>query len=130
MRLKICDNYLICKVANKCLNVREWVGVVEWNKDGRLYSSAVLWVISVGERKSWQKKKTLSVSVLKILTGNEFLGVWKINADNRISYFLVFEKISYVWPLRSDEKICLVVTCCLGSDLQKKLINSFPFKFF
>ena len=32
MRLKICDSHLTCKVANKCLNVREGVEVVEWNK--------------------------------------------------------------------------------------------------
>ena len=32
LRLKICDSHLTCKVANKCLNVREWVEVVEWNK--------------------------------------------------------------------------------------------------
>ena len=29
---KICDNHLTCKVENKCLNVRERVEVVEWNK--------------------------------------------------------------------------------------------------
>ena len=32
MRLKICDSHLTCKVANECLNVRERVEVVEWNK--------------------------------------------------------------------------------------------------
>ena len=32
MRLKICDSHLTCKAANKCLNVRERVEVVEWNK--------------------------------------------------------------------------------------------------
>ena len=32
MRLKICDSHLTCKVANKCLNVRERVEVVERNK--------------------------------------------------------------------------------------------------
>ena len=32
MRLKICDSHLTCKVVNKCLNVREWVEVVDWNK--------------------------------------------------------------------------------------------------
>ena len=32
MWLKICDSHLTCKVANKCLNVRERVEVVEWNK--------------------------------------------------------------------------------------------------
>ena len=32
MRLKICDSNCTCKVAHKCLNVREWVEVVEWNK--------------------------------------------------------------------------------------------------
>ena len=31
-RLKICDGYLTCKVANKCLNVRERAEVVDWNK--------------------------------------------------------------------------------------------------
>ena len=28
----MCDIHLTCKVANKCLNVREWIEVVEWNK--------------------------------------------------------------------------------------------------
>ena len=28
----MCDSHLTWKVANKCLNVREWVEVVEWNK--------------------------------------------------------------------------------------------------
>ena len=32
MRLKIRDSHLTCKVANKCLDVRERVEVVEWNK--------------------------------------------------------------------------------------------------
>ena len=32
LRLKICDSHPTCKVANKCLNVRERVEVVEWNK--------------------------------------------------------------------------------------------------
>ena len=32
LRLKICDSHLTCKAANKCLNVLEQVGVVEWNK--------------------------------------------------------------------------------------------------
>ena len=32
LRLKICDSHLTCKVANKCLNVRERVEVVEWKK--------------------------------------------------------------------------------------------------
>ena len=30
--IKICDSHLTCKVANKCLNVRERVEVEEWNK--------------------------------------------------------------------------------------------------
>ena len=30
--LAIRDSHLTCKVANKCLNVREWVEVVEFNK--------------------------------------------------------------------------------------------------
>ena len=40
MRLKMRGSYLKCKVANKCVNVREWVEVVEKNKDGPLPSPA------------------------------------------------------------------------------------------
>ena len=32
LRLKIRDSHLKCKVAKKCLNVRERVEVVKWNK--------------------------------------------------------------------------------------------------
>ena len=32
LQLKISDSHLTCKVVNKCLNVRERVEVVEWNK--------------------------------------------------------------------------------------------------
>ena len=32
LQLKICDSYRTCRVANKCLNVHEWVEVIEWNK--------------------------------------------------------------------------------------------------
>ena len=51
MRLKICDSHLTCKVANKCLNVRERVEVVEWKKDSPHPSPAVPSVVSVRERK-------------------------------------------------------------------------------
>ena len=30
--IKICDSHLTCKIANKCLNVRERVEVADWNK--------------------------------------------------------------------------------------------------
>ena len=32
LQLKICDSHRTCKVAKKCLNVHEWVEVIEWNK--------------------------------------------------------------------------------------------------
>ena len=32
VRLKICDSNLTCKVVKKCLNFRERVEVIEWNK--------------------------------------------------------------------------------------------------
>ena len=32
MWLKICGSHLTCKIANKCVNVREMLKVVEWNK--------------------------------------------------------------------------------------------------
>ena len=56
MRFKIRGSHLTCKVASKCLNVRERVKGVERNKDGFLPSPAVLWIASVLERKSWYKK--------------------------------------------------------------------------
>ena len=37
---------LTCKVANKSLNVRERVKVIERNKDGPFPSPAVLWIVS------------------------------------------------------------------------------------
>ena len=57
MQLEIYDIHLTCKVENKCLNVRERVEVIEWDKDGPLPSPIALWVVSVRERKPWQKKK-------------------------------------------------------------------------
>ena len=39
------------------LKICERLEVVEWNKNGPLPSPAVLWVVSVCERKSWWKKK-------------------------------------------------------------------------
>ena len=57
MRIKLCDSHLTCKVANKCLNNREWVEVVEWNKRWSPpfpccpVSRQCLW------KKPWQKKK-------------------------------------------------------------------------
>ena len=42
MRLQKRGSHLTCKVANKCLNVRERVEVVDRNKDAALPSPAVL----------------------------------------------------------------------------------------
>ena len=33
LRLKIRDSHLTCEVANKCLNVREPMEVVQWNEN-------------------------------------------------------------------------------------------------
>ena len=55
VRSKIRGSHLTCKVANRCLNVRERLEVVGWKKDGPLPSFAVLWIASVCERKPWQK---------------------------------------------------------------------------
>ena len=51
MQLEIYDIHLTCKVENKCLNVRERVEVIEWDKDGPLPSPIALRVVSVRERK-------------------------------------------------------------------------------
>ena len=45
------------KVANKCLNVRQQVEVVEWNKNGPLTSSVVLCVVSVSVKENSDRKK-------------------------------------------------------------------------
>ena len=41
VRLKIRDSHPTCKVAKKCLNVRELVELVDENKDGFLPSTAL-----------------------------------------------------------------------------------------
>ena len=56
MQLKIGGTQLTCQVANKCLNLPEQMEVVERNKEDPIPSPAVLWIISVCERKSWLKK--------------------------------------------------------------------------
>ena len=67
LRLKICDSHLTCKVANKCLNVRERVEVVEWNKmvSSLPLLSCELWV-SVKENPDRKKKKKEDVSMKRI----------------------------------------------------------------
>ena len=51
VRLTIGGSHLACKVANKCLNVRESMKVVERNKNGPLPSPAATRIVSVCERK-------------------------------------------------------------------------------
>ena len=51
MRLKIRDSRLTCKVANKCLDIREHMEVVERNEDVPLLYPAVIKIVSVCERK-------------------------------------------------------------------------------
>ena len=41
------------KVANKRMNVSELVEVADRKKDDLLASPAVLWIVSVRQRKSW-----------------------------------------------------------------------------
>ena len=50
VRLKIGSSYLTCKVAKKCLNLREWVELAEGTKMVPLPSPAVLSIVSVSER--------------------------------------------------------------------------------
>ena len=57
---KICDSHLTCKVANKCLNVRQRVEVVEWNEmvpSLPLLSSELS--VSVKENPDRKKKKNM-----------------------------------------------------------------------
>ena len=63
MRLKIRDSHLTCKVANKCLNVRERVEVLEWNKRCPppfpccSVNPQCLW------KKTWLKKKYIYIYI-------------------------------------------------------------------
>ena len=60
MQLKIQGNHLRCKVANKYLNVYEWVEVPEMNKDGALLTTDVLQIVSALERKHKLQKKHMN----------------------------------------------------------------------
>ena len=60
MQWKIQGNHLRCKVANKYLNVYEWVEVPEMNKDGALPTTDVLQIVSALERKHKLQKKHMN----------------------------------------------------------------------
>ena len=47
------------KTINKCLNILEWMEIVDGNKDGSLPFSAVLLITSVSERRLEKKIKLL-----------------------------------------------------------------------
>ena len=51
MRLIIRDSHLTCKVANKCVDIREHMEVVERNEDVPLFYPALIKIVSVCERK-------------------------------------------------------------------------------
>ena len=55
--IKNSESNLTCKVANKCLNVRQRVEVVEWNKRWSPLFPAVLCIVSGCEENSDRKKK-------------------------------------------------------------------------
>ena len=55
MRLKIRGSHLTCNVKKKHPNVQERVEVAEMNKDGPLFSPAVLWIVSVWKKILTQK---------------------------------------------------------------------------
>ena len=60
MRLKIFDSHLTCKVANNCLNVREWVKMVEWNKK---WSHE----LSVSVKENPDRKKSRAIRYIRTL---------------------------------------------------------------
>ena len=56
----MCDSHLTCKVGNKCLNAREWVAVVEWNKKWSPYFPMLSCESSVSVKKNPGRKKTFT----------------------------------------------------------------------
>ena len=76
VRLKICDSHLTCKVANKCLNVREWVEKVEWNK--RRFPPSPCCPVShqCPSKKTMIEKKKCSVSILQLCSHYKEIHTW------------------------------------------------------
>ena len=75
------DSHLTCKVANKCLNVCEWVEIVEWNKRWSCPFPAVLWIVSVCEENLMEKKKYVS----NCECDRNEIGKYRWEADDNIS---------------------------------------------
>ena len=63
MRLKIYDSHLTCRDANKCLNVRERVEVLEWNKRWSLPSPIFLWHLCPWKKSLIEKKVTINENI-------------------------------------------------------------------
>ena len=97
MRLKIRDSHLTCKVANKFLNVRGRVEVVERNKRWSPPFPAVLWIVSVCEENPDRKKKKKNKSLME-----NIIFLWIV----RFFYScIIFNSFSSKW-LSENLKLC------------------------
>ena len=104
MRLKICDNHLTCKVANKYLNVRERVEVVEWNKKWSLPFPCC----PVSRQCPWKKtlieKKTSSevfIQKLQNIIWRFIIEIWFFINEHKTSknaLYLNFRNSEYFQP--------------------------------
>ena len=79
LRLKICESHLTCKVANKCLNVRERVEVVEWNKKVVPSLPLLSYESSVSVKENPNRKKKKKKKKEKTLIQLLFLNTLKIS---------------------------------------------------
>ena len=105
MRLKICDSHLTCKVANKCLNVRGRVEVVEWNERwSPLFSCCpvnrqCLWKKTLIEKKTTVMSFTIFTTKLKAIPEIK-------NFSKSIQNILVEFKLLSLW-----KKLSMILAC-------------------
>ena len=76
MRLKICDSRLTCKVANKSLNVRERVEVVERNKKTVPSLPLMPCELSVSVKENPDRKKNRVQTMQLICNVNQLTGFY------------------------------------------------------
>ena len=115
--IKICDSHLTCKVANKCLNVRERVEVVERNK--RRPPPFPCWPVS--RQCSWKKNLIEKQNSVRIFKFSPFLYTIKSCQWNFINFskfvnVLIRKEIKHLrssqWEKKNWEKLDCYITGC------------------
>ena len=127
MRLKVCDSYLISKVVNKYLKVREWVEVVERNKRW----SPLFPCCPVSRQCLWQKILIERKSIVAVPQSSFIM--LELKHDQNISSSICFSNICNYYLIKLIKFITLIklmatrnATRCNNRD--DLLHLSFPLK--